>query len=637
MSVSGKTVFLMLFAVAVAFSVDPVLGVMAFTAMMAATNRDAVVRAYHALNDAAYRLERQLEQRGWLLREPSTADGEAADDAVTTPRINKREDDVVTPDETADAPTPGAAVATAAAVTTPAVTTSTAVTTLHINKRNESVVTLPSPSLFNPADPRPARFAVPLGVDQTGAFRWLDFGRDALHIGLYGTSGCGKDHLLRLWFAALLNESAVRWAILDGKGDWLTPNLARLPQMLLPPAGGYGDEGQQRILSAIAAINEEAKRRFGLLLSAGVRSVEEYNQTASDPLPLLIVLATDIIDVVDETERLLIALVSKARALGIRVIVSMQTPTGKRLEWRMNLSTLLSGALVDGSQDAPALGVRDPKALLYRPSQLPPPPGERGLFVVRHNNEQFLIRTPALVGDFDALVNARNDAALLETLLFSTVTTPSINKRDVSVVTAEAATVAAAPVPTLSDARGRNEGADLALASAGTGVDPSHGVTEPGDEIVPSQGFLMPGDGDGAVPSLSDALGRNASVPVPDSPEPAKSAEIGDFGGFSERGDGDDIAPSRGFVTPQTAPRPVPRLSDAPGRIEGVGLASESAGTGFDPSPTDGDDALLAALAALQRAGISREQARALGARFRNDDWARAARMKDKETKDEDD
>jgi len=508
-NVSGKPVFLMLFAVAVAFSVDPIAGVFAFLALFAATNREAVVRAYHALNDAAYRVERQLEQRGWL---PNAAA------AVTTPYRKKEEDSVVTGDEQTPAP--------AAAVTTP-----------HINKREASVVTLPPPSLFNPADPRPARFAVPLGRDQTGRFRWLDFGSDALHIGLYGTSGCGKDHLLRLWFSALLNEPGAQWAILDGKGDWLTPNLARSPQMLFPPAGGYGDEGQRRILDAIGVINEEAKRRFGLLLSAGVRSVEEYNRAAPDPLPLLIVLATDIIDVVDETERLLIALVSKARALGIRVIVSMQTPTGKRLEWRMNLSTLISGALVDGSQDAPALGVRDPKALLYRPSQLPPPPGERGLFVVRHNNEQFLIRTPALVGDFDALINARNNAALLETLLFSAVTTPYRNKEEARVVTADEQK----SVPAHRQALGRRGRSDTASERAGTA----------------------------SVPSPSP------SVPVPDRPEPAKIDQIGGF-----RGDGDG-----------------------------------------------GDDALQAALAALQRAGVSREQARALGARFRNSDWARAARL----------
>jgi len=552
-NVSGKTVFLMLFGVALAFSVDPIAGVFAFLALAAATNREAAARVYHALNDAAYRVERQLEARGWL---------PTALASVTTPSINKEEAGVVTVDEQAPA---GAGAGVAAH--TPAVTTP------YRNKREDDVVTLPPASLFNPTDPRPARYAVPLGRDQTGRFRWLDFGSDALHIGLYGTSGCGKDHLLRLWFAALLNERDVRWAILDGKGDWLTPNIARLPQMLFPPAGGYGEEGQQRILSAIATINEEAKRRFGLLLSAGVRSVEEYNQTAPDPLPLLVVLATDIIDAVDETERLLIALVSKARALGIRVIVSMQTPTGKRLEWRMNLSTLISGALVDGSQDAPALGMRDPKALLFRPSQLPPPPGERGLFVVRHNNEQFVVRTPALVGDFDALINARNDAALLETLLISDVTTPRINKREADVVTTDAQM----PVPTLSDALGRNEGVRLASASAGTGAEPSQGFSKRGDKTAPSQGVTEPGDGGSPVPRLQNAPGRVSSVPVPDRPEPAKNAEIGDF---SERGDGDG-----------------------------------------------GDDALLAALAALQRAGVSREQARALGLRFRNGDWARAARL----------
>ena len=218
MNVSGKAVFLMLFGVALAFGVDPIAGVFAFLALAAATNRDAVARAYHALNGAAYRVERQLEQRGLL----SKSGGEG----VTTPYRNKREEDVVTVDE--QAPVEAATAAAAPA----------AVTTPYRNKREDTVVTLPSPSLFNPADPRPARFAVPLGRDQTGAFRWLNLGSDALHIGLYGTSGCGKDHLLRLWFAALLNERDVRWAILDGKGDWLTPNLAQLPQMLFPPAGG---------------------------------------------------------------------------------------------------------------------------------------------------------------------------------------------------------------------------------------------------------------------------------------------------------------------------------------------------------------------------------------------------------------
>jgi len=428
MKVDGRLVFWMLFAIAFGYSVNPAVGGMVLIVVLAALNKERVVSACRALDDAARKLERRIEERGWFNPRPARTMPEPAASAV---------------------------------ISEPAKCHNTP----YIN-RTTSVVTLPEASLFDPSAPRPSRLSVPLGYDHTGAFRWLDFERDALHVGLYGTSGCGKDHLLRLWFAALLQEPAVQWAILDGKGDWLTPNLARLPQMLFPPAGGYGEEGQQRILDAVRLVNEEAKRRFGLLLEAGVRSVDEYNQTARTPLPWLIVLTTDIIDVVDETERLLVALVSKARALGIRVIASMQTPTGKRMEWRMNLSTLISGALVDGSQDAPALGVRDPKALLFRPSQLPPPPGERGLFVVRHNNEQFVVRTPTLRGGFDALINARNDAALLETLLASAPSElASVSEASVSVSETQNAPEMAFPADT--DADVDRIGALAALIAAG--------------------------------------------------------------------------------------------------------------------------------------------------------------------------
>jgi hypothetical protein len=552
----------MLFGVAVAFSVDPLVGLFVFLALLTASNPRYVVQTLYALDDSIQRAQRLIEERRW----PALVSGdEGAGEGATTARINKEEATVVTPTPTPapTAPAPAPAPAT--------------VTTARINKEEATVETLPPPSRFNPTSPRPARLAVPLGCDQTGAFRWLDFGSDALHIGLYGTSGCGKDHLLRLWFAALLRERGVQWAILDGKGDWLTPNLAKLPQMLIPPAGGYGEDGQRRIVDAIAVINAEAKRRFGLLLDAGVRSVDEYNQIAAEPLPLLIVLATDIIDVVDETERLLIALVSKARALGIRVIVSMQTPTGKRLEWRMNLSTLISGALVDGSQDAPALGVRDIKALRYRPSQLPPPPAQRGLFVVRHNNEQFLVRTPALVGDFDQIVNEYHNSALLEALLAENVTTPRINKEEIVVVTVDEQT----PAPALTNALGRVEGVRSALQSAGTDIDTFHSIATPNATAAPVpelQRALEPTDeADSALQSAGTASVSSLSHPV--SVSPSQNQPKPAFLGVSEVGDG------------------------------------------------DGDGELIAALVALQRVGLSREKARVFGFRFRNEDWARAARL----------
>lgn len=254
----------------------------------------------------------------------------------------------------------------------------------------------PQPVPFRLFANRPSPLAVPLGVDQTGRQRWLDFGSDALHIGLYGVSGCGKDTLLRSWFLSLATVEPVKMVVLDGKGDWLTPSLAELDCWFLPPAGGYGAEGTTAILAAIKKIDDEARRRFEVIRRADCTTFEQYNMIAPDRLPLLVVFISDVVDALEQLDTLLVSIVSKARALGIRVVVSVQTPTGRDMRWRTNLSTTIVGALVDASQDGPALGIRDVSKLPIRPSELPPPPAERGLFVVRHNADLFIVRAPLL-------------------------------------------------------------------------------------------------------------------------------------------------------------------------------------------------------------------------------------------------
>jgi len=270
---------------------------------------------------------------------------------------------------------------------------------------------LPKRVLLGEFQPFPASTtAVPLGTDYLGKQVWGDLALDLLHIGIYGTSGAGKDALLRCWFALLASRNGpetLQFAFLDGKSDWLVPALSGLSHMFFPPAGGYGKKGREAILMACKVIDAEAERRQELLVSAGCRTREQYNKRAAQggvaELPLLVVVVTDVMDAITgEVEALLAALVSKARSLGIRVLVSMQTPTGKGLDWRMNLSTVLAGALVDGSQDGPALGVRDTTALPFRPSKIPPPPQERGVFVAKVRGEFTLLRTPIFRGDPEA-------------------------------------------------------------------------------------------------------------------------------------------------------------------------------------------------------------------------------------------
>ena len=90
------------------------------------------------------------------------------------------------------------------------------------------------------------RPSVPMGRAPDGSLHWMDIQRDALHIGIFGGTGAGKDNLIENWFLSLVKRNSpeqVQFAVLDGKGHWLKPMLSNLSFMWLPPAGGVGDEG----------------------------------------------------------------------------------------------------------------------------------------------------------------------------------------------------------------------------------------------------------------------------------------------------------------------------------------------------------------------------------------------------------
>ena len=307
--------------------------------------------------------------------------------------------------------------------------------------------------------------AIPLGVGADGVTVWADLAADTYHLGLYGQTGAGKDTLLRCWFTVLARRNrpdAVQFSILDGKGDWLVPQLATLGHMFIAPAGGYGAAGDKAILAAVKAIDTEAQRRQQAIQAAGCISRDAYIARTGATMPLLVVIATDVMtSVAGEVEALLIALVSKARSLGIRVVVSMQSPTKQDTRWRGNLSTVLAGALQAASQDEPALGV-PVKDLRFRPSQLPPPSKRAGVFVGRVGGQQVLVQAPYLSdAAFEAQVGmlpaapsmqrSSDDSALLAALLDQdTVATmlPTSNAVASAVTALESAVTPVAPVDT---------------------------------------------------------------------------------------------------------------------------------------------------------------------------------------------
>jgi hypothetical protein len=255
-------------------------------------------------------------------------------------------------------------------------------------------------------DPRP--LAVPLGRLPSGEARWVDLAEDVVNVGVYGTTGAGKDLLLLQWFVLLCRRNRpaeVQFIVLDGKGDWLLPQLTNLAHMRVDPAGGYGNV--EAIKGALDVIHQEARERERLIFGGGHRSREHYIAATGRPLPLLVVIVTDLMTTIQGyVEEELAELISKARALGIRVVMSFQNPTGKDMGWRSNIGLVLAGCMVDGSQDPVVLGIRRLQDMRYRPSQLPNPrrsdPATKGLFVVRHGTEQLLVKAPYL--DDDALL-----------------------------------------------------------------------------------------------------------------------------------------------------------------------------------------------------------------------------------------
>jgi hypothetical protein len=251
-----------------------------------------------------------------------------------------------------------------------------------------------------------SKLALPLGVDQTGKSRFLDFGDDTLNVAVYGGSGSGKDTIIMGWFMALTSRNTpdeLQFIVLDGKGHWLTPNLRNRAHMVIDPCGGYGEKGTERIERGLDLIDAEAERRSELIFESGCRSREQYVEKTGERLPMIVVLITDGMDAIQGLiEERLISLASKGRALGFKVIVAMSTPTKRDMRWRINLSTVMSGPLQDRSQNAVALGLPT-DSIIYPPSFLPNPQRRHGTFVVRLGGEQFVVQAPFTTNDeFDA-------------------------------------------------------------------------------------------------------------------------------------------------------------------------------------------------------------------------------------------
>lgn len=278
------------------------------------------------------------------------------------------------------------------------------------------------PSMFHHTDiPQPpSKLAVPIGINYRHEVIWGDFSAQKndldtsrlLHVLISGKTGSGKDTLLRVWYKTLTANNApadIQFVIIDGKGDWLTPQIANSPYMAIPPAGGIDfkkidgkrvDCGADRMLTSIDWVFDELERRQTTINAAGAIDLISYRRRTGKSFPYLFVMAVDIGEqLTGDLVKLIKQLISKGRAYGVRLLINMQNPIGEDTKWRSQLGAIITGHQGDARQDHHIMGVSSVAMLQLRPSQLPDPEeyaAAKGLFIIKQGSKQDLIRAPYL-------------------------------------------------------------------------------------------------------------------------------------------------------------------------------------------------------------------------------------------------
>lgn len=264
-----------------------------------------------------------------------------------------------------------------------------------------------------PSPPDP--LSVPLGFGINAAHErgwiWGNFNSTIIHGLIAGQSGSGKDSILKLWFVALTRNNSpqdVKFVILDGKGEWILPELENAQHMFYPPVGGtevvkivdaktgkstWEDKANDAIEDAMEKVFDEIAARTKLFKKYSVANIDRYREKSGMKMPYIIIFATDVLTNVPKLELLLKILVTKGRSLGIRLILSMQTSSNQPTAIRSSLGLVMAGSLQIGSQDNPVMGITVDD-MIYRPSALPNPKVRPGIFVVRNGEDQWVVQYP---------------------------------------------------------------------------------------------------------------------------------------------------------------------------------------------------------------------------------------------------
>jgi DNA segregation ATPase FtsK/SpoIIIE, S-DNA-T family len=205
-----------------------------------------------------------------------------------------------------------------------------------------------------------------IGESYDGPFA-IDITRDGPHGLVAGTTGAGKSELLQTFVASLAaanRPDAMTFVLIDYKGGSAFKDCARLPHTV----GMVSDLDGHLTERALASLSAELKRREEILLHAGAKDIEDYNDTRRlkprlGPLPRLILIIDEFASLVTELPDFvtgLVGIAQRGRSLGVHLILATQRPAGVvSADIRANTNLRIALRVTDKNESTDVIDVPD--------------------------------------------------------------------------------------------------------------------------------------------------------------------------------------------------------------------------------------------------------------------------------------
>jgi DNA segregation ATPase FtsK/SpoIIIE, S-DNA-T family len=242
---------------------------------------------------------------------------------------------------------------------------------------------------------------VGLGKDISGRAVFFDLS-EMPHLLVAGTTGSGKSVMLNELLTSLLlttDPRQVKMVLIDPKRVELS-QFGRVPHLITPVVTDV-----KKAANALSWGVAEMERRYEVLESVGVRSLEGYNDRAEVQMPYVVVVIDELADLMMQAgakvEDAIIRLAQKARAVGIHLVVATQRPsvdviTGmikanvpSRIAFAVS-SQVDSRVIMDSPGAEALLGMGD---MLYKPVSAARPSRVQGAFISEAEVERVVSAT----------------------------------------------------------------------------------------------------------------------------------------------------------------------------------------------------------------------------------------------------